>query len=58
MRIQGDPDQPYRGPTPAEKSIATPTAINSPERISTPLKRSGPKELRPVHGDRLGPGAR
>ncbi len=43
VRIQGDPDQPYTAGFACGKVNRDTDNVNSPERISTPLKRSGPK---------------
>ena len=43
VRIQGDPDQPYTAGFACGKVNRDSDLVNSPERIRTPLKRSGPK---------------
>lgn len=43
VRIQGDPDQPYTAGFACGKVNRDSDLVNSPERIKTPLKRSGPK---------------
>ena len=43
VRIQGDPDQPYTAGFACGKVNRDTDNVNSPERITTPLKRSGPK---------------
>ncbi len=43
VRIQGDPDQPYTAGFACGKVNRDADLVNSPERIRTPLKRTGPK---------------
>ncbi|MFZ5781081.1 MAG: molybdopterin-containing oxidoreductase family protein [Pseudomonadota bacterium] len=43
VRIQGDPDHPYTAGFACGKVNRDADLVNSPERIRTPLKRSGPK---------------
>lgn len=43
VRIQGDPDQPYTAGFACGKVNRDADLVNSPERIQTPLKRTGPK---------------
>ncbi len=43
VRIQGDPDQPYTNGFACGKVNRDADLVNSPERIKTPLKRTGPK---------------
>jgi len=43
VRIQGDPDQPYTAGFACGKVNRDADLVNSPERIKTPLKRTGPK---------------
>src|SRR5471030_2694150 len=43
VRIQGDPDQPYTAGFACGKVNRDSDLVNSPERLRTPLKRSGPK---------------
>jgi anaerobic selenocysteine-containing dehydrogenase len=43
VRIQGDPDHPYTAGFACGKVNRDTDNVNSPERISTPLKRTGPK---------------
>jgi anaerobic selenocysteine-containing dehydrogenase len=43
VRIQGDPDQPYTAGFACGKVNRDTELVHSPERLSTPLKRSGPK---------------
>lgn len=43
VRIQGDPDHPYTAGFACGKVNRDADLVNSPERIGTPLKRSGPK---------------
>lgn len=43
VRIQGDPDHPYTAGFACGKVNRDADAVNSPERIMTPLRRTGPK---------------
>jgi len=43
VRIQGDPDQPYTAGFACGKVNRDADLVNSPERIRTPLRRTGPK---------------
>ena len=43
VRVQGDPDHPYTAGFACGKVNRDADAVNSPERIATPLKRTGPK---------------
>ncbi len=43
VRVQGDPDHPYTAGFACGKVNRDADLVNSPERIKTPLKRSGPK---------------
>lgn len=43
LRIQGDPDHPYTKGVACGKVNRDADLVNSPERIKTPLKRTGPK---------------
>jgi anaerobic selenocysteine-containing dehydrogenase len=43
VRIQGDPDQPYTAGFACGKVNRDADLVNSPERIETPLRRTGPK---------------
>ncbi len=43
VRIQGDPDHPYTAGFACGKVNRDSDLVNSPERLRTPLKRSGPK---------------
>ena len=43
VRIQGDPDQPYTAGFACGKVNRDSDLVNSPERIATPLRRTGPK---------------
>ena len=45
VRVQGDPDHPYTAGFACGKVNRDADLVNSPERIKTPLKRSGPKGL-------------
>ena len=58
VRVQGDPDHPYTAGFACGKVNRDADLVNSPERIKTPLRRTGPKGVGPVHADHLGPGAR
>lgn len=54
VRIQGDPDQPYTAGFACGKVNRDADLVNSPERIETPLKRSGPKgsgQFEPISWD-------
>src|SRR5690348_17053047 len=43
VRVQGDPDHPYTAGFACGKVNRDADSVNSPERIATPLRRSGPK---------------
>ncbi len=43
VRVQGDPDHPYTAGFACGKVNRDADLVNSPERIKTPLRRSGPK---------------
>ncbi len=43
VRVQGDPDHPYTAGFACGKVNRDADAVNSPERIATPLRRIGPK---------------
>ena len=43
VRLQGDPDQPYTAGFACGKVNRDTDNVNSPERLSTPMRRSGPK---------------
>jgi anaerobic selenocysteine-containing dehydrogenase len=43
VRVQGDPDHPYTAGFACGKVNRDADAVNSPERIATPLRRTGPK---------------
>ncbi|MBS0546203.1 MAG: molybdopterin-dependent oxidoreductase [Proteobacteria bacterium] len=43
VRLQGDPDQPYTAGFACGKVNRDTDNVNSPERLTTPLRRSGPK---------------
>ncbi|MGQ0581600.1 MAG: molybdopterin-containing oxidoreductase family protein [Reyranella sp.] len=43
VRVQGDPDHPYTAGVACGKVNRDADLVNSPERILTPLRRSGPK---------------
>jgi len=45
VRVQGDPDHPYTAGFACGKVNRDADLVNSPERIATPLRRSGPKGL-------------
>ena len=54
MRIQGDPDHPYTAGFACGKVNRDADLVNSPERIATPLKRTGPKgsgQFKPITWD-------
>ncbi len=54
VRVQGDPDHPYTAGFACGKVNRDADMVNSPERITTPLKRSGPKgsgQFRPITWD-------
>ena len=54
VRIQGDPDQPYTAGFACGKVNRDADLVNSPERIRTPLKRTGPKgsgQFKPITWD-------
>src|SRR5215471_18922631 len=43
VRVQGDPDHPYTAGFACGKVNRDADLVNSPERVATPLRRSGPK---------------
>ena len=43
VRVQGDPDHPYTAGVACGKVNRDADLVNSPERIATPLRRTGPK---------------
>jgi anaerobic selenocysteine-containing dehydrogenase len=45
VRVQGDPDHPYTAGFACGKVNRDADAVNSPERIATPLRRIGPKGI-------------
>ena len=54
MRVQGDPDHPYTAGFACGKVNRDADLVNSPERIATPLKRTGPKgsgQFKPITWD-------
>ncbi len=54
VRIQGDPDQPYTAGFACGKVNRDSDLVNSPERIATPLRRTGPKgsgQFKPITWD-------
>ncbi|MFI5001526.1 MAG: molybdopterin-dependent oxidoreductase, partial [Reyranellales bacterium] len=54
VRVQGDPDHPYTAGFACGKVNRDADLVNSPERIKTPLKRSGPKgsgQFKPISWD-------
>ena len=54
VRIQGDPDHPYTAGFACGKVNRDADLVNSPERIATPLKRTGPKgsgQFKPITWD-------
>jgi len=54
VRIQGDPDHPYTKGVACGKVNRDADLVNSPERLKTPLKRTGPKgsgQFKPISWD-------
>jgi len=54
VRVQGDPDHPYTAGFACGKVNRDADLVNSPERIATPLKRTGPKgagQFKPISWD-------
>ena len=54
VRVQGDPDHPYTAGFACGKVNRDADLVNSPERIATPLRRSGPKgsgQFKPITWD-------
>ncbi len=54
VRVEGDPDQPFTAGFVCAKVRREPELVHSPERVRTPLRRTGPKgagEFRPVSWD-------
>ncbi len=54
VRVQGDPDHPYTAGFACGKVNRDADLVNSPERIATPLKRTGPKgsgQFKPITWD-------
>ena len=54
VRVEGDPDQPFTAGFVCAKVRREPELVHSPERVLTPLRRTGPKgtgEFRPVSWD-------
>src|SRR5580693_2473944 len=54
VRIQGDPDHPYTAGFACGKVNRDADLVNSPERIATPLRRTGPKgagQFKPIYWD-------
>ena len=51
VRVEGDPDQPFTAGFVCAKVRREPELVHSPDRVRTPLRRTGPKgagEFRPV----------
>jgi anaerobic selenocysteine-containing dehydrogenase len=54
VRVQGDPDHPYTAGFACGKVNRDADLVNSPERVGTPLKRTGPKgsgQFKPITWD-------
>ena len=54
VRVQGDPDHPYTAGFACGKVNRDADLVNSPERVGTPLRRSGPKgsgQFKPITWD-------
>jgi anaerobic selenocysteine-containing dehydrogenase len=54
VRVKGDPDHPYTAGFACGKVNRDADLVNSPERIATPLKRTGPKgsgQFKPISWD-------
>ena len=54
VRVEGDPDQPFTAGFVCAKVRREPELVHSPDRVRTPLRRTGPKgagEFRPVSWD-------
>ena len=54
VRVQGDPDHPYTAGFACGKVNRDADLVNSPERIATPLRRTGPKgsgQFKPITWD-------
>lgn len=54
VRVEGDPDQPFTAGFVCAKVRREPELVHSPERVRTPLRRTGPKgagQFRPVSWD-------
>src|SRR5690348_9725207 len=54
VRVQGDPDHPYTAGFACGKVNRDADLVNSPERIATPLRRTGPKgagQFKPIGWD-------
>ncbi len=54
VRVEGDPDQPFTAGFVCGKVRREPELVHSPDRLRTPLRRTGPKgagEFRPVSWD-------
>ena len=54
VRVQGDPDHPYTAGFACGKVNRDADLVNSPERVGTPLRRSGPKgsgQFKPISWD-------
>ena len=55
--MQGDPDQPFTAGFACGKVNRDADLVHSPDRLTTPLRRIGPKGAGPVRADHLGRGA-
>ena len=58
IKVSGDPEQPYTAGFACAKVNRDAELVYAPERIKTPLRRTGPKGVGPVRSDHLDRGAR